>query len=328
MAMAGEDKLGLYSIFSWQGDGLSFKIHSRQGFKQYIMPKYFPRIKHASFVRQMALYGFKKCEDSGERRGGEYATRSKQPSGWCTNGCFVVSKQFSFAAMYHEFFIRGMPELAQHIEKVGKKKQPNLVFKRTAYGILPVSGDPNAVSDLAPNTQSPTPTPTFSIGHRASLPSSSSATVNGMNAANIHGGFAPQLARASSATLVDHHIPYQEPLTRSTSEPAYGFFYPVPNDDSQQIDETEINGLLDTKPSPASMSPTEALCVAQLPARVESSYNNPARQMNNPFLDIVLQNMQNSSSTNIAALQDPYQPTLMNFFENDDDSKPSASQGP
>ena len=58
MANRGTDTMGLQDIFSWLGDGLSFKIHNRQKFIDVIMPLYFPRIKHASFSRQLSKLGW------------------------------------------------------------------------------------------------------------------------------------------------------------------------------------------------------------------------------------------------------------------------------
>ena len=74
MASNGEDSKGFKKIFRWQTDGLSFKVFNREKFQELIMPIYFPKIKYNSFVRQLTMYGFKKCENSGERRGGKHAS--------------------------------------------------------------------------------------------------------------------------------------------------------------------------------------------------------------------------------------------------------------
>ena len=73
MVNKGTDTLELHKIFSWSSDGLSFKIHHRQKFVDVIMPTFFPRIKYASFTRQLALYGFEKCGGFGMSRGGKLA---------------------------------------------------------------------------------------------------------------------------------------------------------------------------------------------------------------------------------------------------------------
>lgn len=83
-------------IISWQRHGMAFKIHDRQKFIDKVMPRYFSRLKYSSWVRQLNLYGFKRIQMDGSDKG----------------------------ALYHENFIRGMPELSATIAKVKKSKQP------------------------------------------------------------------------------------------------------------------------------------------------------------------------------------------------------------
>ena len=47
------------SIISWSPTGRTFRIHDRDAFKTYILPKYFPKqSQYKSFRRQLQYYGF------------------------------------------------------------------------------------------------------------------------------------------------------------------------------------------------------------------------------------------------------------------------------
>ena len=84
----------LKSAISWQDHGMAFKIHDRKKFIELIMPQWFCRLKYTSFVRQLNLFGFKRIHKDGADKG----------------------------AMYHEDFLRDMPELAVNIPKVKRNK--------------------------------------------------------------------------------------------------------------------------------------------------------------------------------------------------------------
>jgi HSF-type DNA-binding len=96
--LASSDKTmkQLRKIICWQGHGMAFKIHDRKKFIEKVMPRYFSRLKYASWVRQLNLYGFKRIQRDGDDKG----------------------------ALYHEKFLRGLPMLAATMTKVKKSKTP------------------------------------------------------------------------------------------------------------------------------------------------------------------------------------------------------------
>ena len=75
-AMAKSGRADLQKIFSWQSDGLSFKVYNRKAFQEQVMPRFFPKLKYTSFIRQLTMFGFKKCENTKERRGGELSCKN------------------------------------------------------------------------------------------------------------------------------------------------------------------------------------------------------------------------------------------------------------
>jgi HSF-type DNA-binding len=80
----------LHKVVSWQDHGMAFMVHDKKKFIDTIMPMWFPRLKHASWVRQISLFGFKRIHAEGKDKG----------------------------ALYHESFTRGIPELATTMQKV------------------------------------------------------------------------------------------------------------------------------------------------------------------------------------------------------------------
>lgn len=92
----------LKSAISWQDHGMAFKIHDRKKFIELIMPQWFCRLKYTSFIRQLNLFGFKRIHKDGPDKG----------------------------AMYHEDFLRDMPELAVNIPKVQRNKNRRPEFDR------------------------------------------------------------------------------------------------------------------------------------------------------------------------------------------------------
>jgi HSF-type DNA-binding len=85
----------LHQIISWKEHGMAFKIHDRQKFMNLVMPVWFPRLKYTSWIRQLHCYGFKR----------------------------IVAEGNDKSCVYHEMFLRDMPELAARIERVPKKKK-------------------------------------------------------------------------------------------------------------------------------------------------------------------------------------------------------------
>mmetsp|Transcript_16345 Transcript_16345/g.23053 ORF Transcript_16345/g.23053 Transcript_16345/m.23053 type:complete len:107 (-) Transcript_16345:1594-1914(-) len=49
---------GVSHIISWLSDGRSFKVHNKEKFSKFIMPKYFTASKYKSFQRSLNLWGF------------------------------------------------------------------------------------------------------------------------------------------------------------------------------------------------------------------------------------------------------------------------------
>lgn len=84
---------GLETVVSWASHGRSFMVRNKKTFISDIMPKYFYQLKYNSFQRQLNLYGFRKIQNQGQDKG----------------------------SFYHEFFLRGMPDLANLITR-GKAK--------------------------------------------------------------------------------------------------------------------------------------------------------------------------------------------------------------
>ena len=99
----------LKSAISWQDHGMAFKIHDRKKFIELIMPQWFCRLKYTSFVRQLNLFGFKRIHKDGADKG----------------------------AMYHEDFLRDMPELAAGIPKLKRNKRRPEAEKEPNFQIMP-----------------------------------------------------------------------------------------------------------------------------------------------------------------------------------------------
>lgn len=83
---------GTSHIISWQPHGRSFIIHDQKKMVNQVLPKYFNQTKYSSFQRQLNVYGFTKL-DNGLDRGG----------------------------YYHEYFLRGRPDLLTKIRRQGVK---------------------------------------------------------------------------------------------------------------------------------------------------------------------------------------------------------------
>lgn len=84
------DKLeadGHADVISWQPHGRCFVVRKPKEFK-LLLPKYFKLSKMASFQRQLNLYGFQRL------------TQGRDKNGY-----------------YHEYFLRGKPALARHIQR-------------------------------------------------------------------------------------------------------------------------------------------------------------------------------------------------------------------
>ena len=63
--MLNEDSLN--EIVSWNEDGKSFVIKNVNEFSEQVLPMYFKHSNLASFVRQLNMYDFHKCRNSGQK---------------------------------------------------------------------------------------------------------------------------------------------------------------------------------------------------------------------------------------------------------------------
>jgi len=99
---------GEANVVSFFSHGRAFMVQNQVRFVAEIMPKYFRQSRMSSFQRQLNIYGFRRIT-SGPDTGG----------------------------YYHELFLKGRPNLAVHMRRVGvhaqgtKRIQPNLGPKAT-----------------------------------------------------------------------------------------------------------------------------------------------------------------------------------------------------
>lgn len=84
------EEAGKENTVSFFSHGRAFAIHNTVEFVSDVMPKYFRQSRLSSFQRQLNLYGFKRIT-SGLDAGG----------------------------YYHELFLKGRPNLAVHMRRVG-----------------------------------------------------------------------------------------------------------------------------------------------------------------------------------------------------------------
>lgn len=115
------------TIVSWQPHGRAFRVHDPTRFVSDVLPRFFKQRKYASFQRQLSLYGFLRL------------TRRDTPD---------------FGAYYHEYFLRGLPQLAsQHVVRskvngCGIRQGSSPETEPDFYGMVYV----NETVDVEPNT--------------------------------------------------------------------------------------------------------------------------------------------------------------------------------
>ncbi|CAB9505536.1 shock factor protein 4 [Seminavis robusta] len=85
----------LRKIVRWLDHGMAFKVYDRKRFISIVMPTWFIRLKHTSWIRQLNLYGFDRIQEGPDK-----------------------------GAIYHEKFLRGQPDLARGMEKPKRQKVP------------------------------------------------------------------------------------------------------------------------------------------------------------------------------------------------------------
>jgi hypothetical protein len=111
------EEQGKTDIVSFYSHGRAFGVHDIDRFVEEIMPKYFKMGKWNSFARQLNLYGFVRMT-TGPDSGG----------------------------YYHELFLKGRPQLAEHMRRVGvpqgedrrKNKAKNHGVDPDFYAMKPV----------------------------------------------------------------------------------------------------------------------------------------------------------------------------------------------
>lgn len=74
---------------SWAPHGRCFLVKDKAAFITTVLPKYFYQLKYISFQRHLNLYGFRKMQKDGPDKG----------------------------SYYHDFFLRGRPQIAQGIKR-------------------------------------------------------------------------------------------------------------------------------------------------------------------------------------------------------------------
>jgi len=98
----------LDSVISWLPHGRGFMVYDVDEFAAEILPKYFNHSKFASFQRQLNCYGFRRFSQG--RDAGAY---------------------------YHEFFLRGRPNLCSRISRLKQKLDPLPTSSEVDFYALP-----------------------------------------------------------------------------------------------------------------------------------------------------------------------------------------------
>jgi len=102
-------------IISWMPHGRSWKVHKPDEFVEKVAPQYFKQGKFGSFTRQVNRWGFRRITHGIDRN-----------------------------AYYHEYFLRGLPQLCKKIKRPGPSKTS-----------LAANNDPDFYSDSISNPPLP-----------------------------------------------------------------------------------------------------------------------------------------------------------------------------
>lgn len=120
-------------IVSWQPHGRCFVVHKVKEFVEQILPNYFRQSKFPSFQRQLNLYEFSRITQGKDRN-----------------------------AYYHDRFLRGMPELSEHMNRCKVKgtrvrhaPQPELEPDFYSYPPLSVKNSVSSSSTKKKNKKKP-----------------------------------------------------------------------------------------------------------------------------------------------------------------------------
>ena len=87
------ENLGFTEIVSWLPCGRIFKVHDTGLFESFLTPRYFNQNHYKSFQRQLNIYGFQRVRQ-GRHKG----------------------------AYFHDLFVRGKPDLCQHMVRTKIRK--------------------------------------------------------------------------------------------------------------------------------------------------------------------------------------------------------------
>eukprot|EP00533_Pseudo-nitzschia_delicatissima_P001099 CAMPEP_0116102226 /NCGR_PEP_ID=MMETSP0327-20121206/13233_1 /TAXON_ID=44447 /ORGANISM="Pseudo-nitzschia delicatissima, Strain B596" /LENGTH=519 /DNA_ID=CAMNT_0003594245 /DNA_START=439 /DNA_END=1998 /DNA_ORIENTATION=+ len=90
------EKNGKTAIISWLPGGNGFKVHDKENFCSEIMPGYFASQKYKTFQRSLNLWGFESVAKGPDR-----------------------------GACYHQYFVKGHPELCHNMTRIKIKGQSN-----------------------------------------------------------------------------------------------------------------------------------------------------------------------------------------------------------
>lgn len=116
------EKIGKQDVVSWLPCGKGFRVHKKVDFCEQIMPSYFASTKYKTFQRSLNLWGFES-----------------------------VSKGPNRGACYHQYFLKGQPDVCHKMTRIKIKGQPTAasVAARAAHNsIQAVSG----VSQIFPRS--------------------------------------------------------------------------------------------------------------------------------------------------------------------------------
>jgi hypothetical protein len=167
-------------IVSWQPHGRSFLVHQPKVFVAQVLPRYFRQSKLSSFQRQLSMYQFSRITQ-GEDKG----------------------------AYYHEYFLRGRPDLLSHMVRITIKgtgcKLPSSPETEPNFYTMPFCYDDHTQNEKKHHKQQQSQ----HIPARHALASQAAATAKGSQQI-IH-------SRTTSTPLVGSFSPKMVPI--ATSKP-------------------------------------------------------------------------------------------------------------
>jgi len=115
---------GKTNIISWLPGGNGFKVHNKELFCEEIMPGYFASQKYKTFQRSLNLWGFESVAKGPDR-----------------------------GACYHQYFVKGHPELCHNMTRVKIKGQSNPRTPAAAQAAAAAAAKRAALSSFATQQQ-------------------------------------------------------------------------------------------------------------------------------------------------------------------------------